>query len=260
MIEVRTSQPAPADARDDREPRHPFRLVVLADSTAFTDATGPRLPDHPELYPNRVAAGLQAAWDREVAVTVIARAGTTVREVERTLFKDRHVQFDVVAPADAVIVGVGSFDHAPAGVPPAISAALPYIRSARRRQQARLLAHRAYPAIVRARGGYTTRTPWEQFALRYTRTLEQVRGLTQGQARYVALGPTSHDGDYYGRRHPGHVVAERAQLDLARAAGFTPIAVWPHVVDHVDELNVDGIHWPAAAHRAIARAVVDALR
>ena len=240
--------------------RRPFRLVVLADSTAFTDATGPQLPDHPALYPNRVAAGLQAAWDREVVTTVIARPGTTVRELERTLFKDRHVQFDVVAPADAVIVGVGSFDHAPAGVPPAVDAVLPYIRSARRRRRARMLAHRAYPAIVRARGGYTTRTPWAQFALRYGRTLDQVRGLTQGRAHYVALGPTSHDGEYYGRRHPGHVVAEQAQLDLARTKGFTPVATWPRVVDHAAELNPDGIHWPAAAHAAVADAVLDTLR
>jgi hypothetical protein len=240
-------------------PERPCRLVVLADSTAFTDATGPQLPDHPALYPNLVAAGLRAALDREVAVTVIARPGTTVRELERTLFKDRHVQFDVVAPADAVIVGVGSFDHAPAGIPPAVDAALPYIRSARGRDRARRLAHRAYPVIVRARGGYTARTPWDQFALRYTRTLQQVRGLTQDRGRYVALGPTSHDGDYYGRRHPGHVVAEQAQLDLAREAGFLPVPTWPHVVDHVDDLNVDGIHWPAAAHEAVADAVLDTL-
>src|ERR687888_2111131 len=103
----------------------PLRLVILGDSTAFTDDVGPQLPTHKVLYPNVVASAIEAAVGRPVQLNVIARAGTDVRETWRTLTKDRHVQFEVMMGADAVLVGIGSIDHAPSGLPAALEELIP---------------------------------------------------------------------------------------------------------------------------------------
>lgn len=237
----------------------PLRLVVIGDSTAFTDERGPQLPDDPVLYPNVTAAVLAASLDREVEVTVIARAGHTTREALRTVTKDRHVQFDVLAHADAVIVGVGSFDHAPGGIPPVVDAVVPYLRPTGLRRRVRQGLHAAYPWTVRLTGGRRRRTPAGEFARLYTALLDHVRGLTWGRAAGVALGPTSHRSAYYGHRHPRHSAAAREQAALAEAHGFPCLPVWPLVRPHADVLNPDGIHWPAAAHAAVGREAAQVL-
>jgi hypothetical protein len=233
----------------------PLHLVVLGDSTAFTDATGPKLPRTPGLYPTVVADRLAAATDREVVTQVLARPGQTVRDTVRAVTKDQHVMFEVVANAHAVVVGVGSFDHAPAGVPASIEAVVPYLRPARRRRRARQMLWAAYPRLVRAQGGRRPRTPHHEFDRLYRLLLEQVRGLTQGRAAGVALGPTSHTSAYYGHRHPGVVRATARQLAIAEEHGFVGVACWPQVRRHLTELNPDGIHWPAVVHAAVGEAV-----
>jgi diglucosylglycerate octanoyltransferase len=237
----------------------PVSVLVLGDSTAFTDASGPQLPDAPHLYPNVAARHLADRLGRDVEVTVVAQPGATVREALRAATKDRHVQFDLLAHADAVVVGVGSFDHAPAGVPPSVQAVVPYLRPAALRRRVRTGLHRAYPLLVTLRRGRGTRTPPREFHRLYGQLLDQVRSITWGRAAGVALGPTSHRSDYYGHRHPGHARAEARQLAQARAHGFAAVPVWSRVVDHLDALNDDGIHWPAAVHAAIGADVASAL-
>ena len=237
----------------------PVRLVVVADSTAFTDATGPQLPTHPDLYPNVVAERLRHDLGRDVEVVVVARAGHTVREAVRTVTKDRHVQFDVLAAADAVVVGVGSFDHAPFGIPPSVEAVLPFLRPTALRRRVRTGLRAAYPQVVRLTGGRRPRTPTAEFDRLFGMLLEHIRGLTWGRAAGVVVGPTSHRSDYYGQLHPGHASSESRQLSAARAHGFAAVASWPLVTPHVGDLNPDGIHWPAAAHRDVGEAVAAAL-
>jgi diglucosylglycerate octanoyltransferase len=236
-----------------------LRLVVLGDSTSFTDAAGPQLPNHPTLYPNVAAARLREQLGRDVEVTVVARPGTTVRDALRTVTKDRHVQFDVVGHADALVVGVGSFDHAPGGVPPALEVVVPYLRPAGLRRRARSTLRAAYPRIVQLTRGRLARTSEAEFRRMYAQLLDHLRGLTWGRAAGVAVGPTSHRSAYYGHRHPLHGAREALQLQLADDHGFTPVAAWPLVLPFADELNPDGIHWPAAAHQAVGRAVADGL-
>lgn len=236
----------------------PLRLVVLGDSTSFTDHRGPQLPDEPSLYPNVLARELESRLGREVALTVVARAGQTVREAVRTVTKDRHVQFDVLAGADAVVVGVGSFDHAPGGVPPVIDAVVPFVRPAALRRRVRRGLHRAYPVLVRATGHRRRRTTPAEFERLFDLLLLQVRGLARGAAG-VVLGPTSHRAAYYAYRHPGHAAAEAHHLAVAARHGFATVACWPHVEPHADRLNPDGIHWPPEPHAAVGRALADAL-
>ncbi len=237
----------------------PLRLVVIGDSTSFTDAHGPQLPDHPDLYPNVVATSLEAALGRAVEVTVVARPGQTVRDAARAITKDRHLQFDLVARADIIVVGVGSFDHAPAGVPPMIEAVVPYLRPTWVRHGVRQELRTWYPRLVGLTGGRRTRTPAPEFRRLFALLLDQIRWLTQGRAAGAVIGPTSHRSAYYGHRHPRHPANERRHLALAVAHGFAAVPSWAHVVPHVANLNDDGIHWPGVAHRSVGRAVAAAL-
>ncbi len=235
-----------------------LRLVVLGDSTSFTDHRGPQLPDEPTLYPNVLARALETRLGRAVEVTVVARAGQTVREAVRTVTKDRHVQFDVLAGADAVVVGVGSFDHAPGGIPSVVDAVVPYVRPASARRRLRRALHRAYPLAVRATRHRRRRTPPAEFERLFDLLLLQVRGLARGAAGAV-LGPTSHRAAYYADRHPGHAAAEAHHLEVAGRHGFAGVPVWALVEPFADRLNPDGIHWPAEGHAAVGRALADAL-
>lgn len=235
--------------------QEPLRLVVLGDSTAFTDATGPRLPGHPGLYPSVMARELVTVLDREVEPQVVARPGQTVRDTARALTKDQHVMFEVVARAHAVVIGVGSFDHAPLGVPPSVEAVVPYIHPDARRRHVRRLLHGAYPPLVRLQGGRRPRTPPAEFARLYRLLLEQVRGLTEGRAAGVTLGPTSHAGGYYAHRHPGITAATSRQLAIAAEHGFVGVPAWPHVRTALTHLNPDAIHWPSSVHERVGRAL-----
>lgn len=236
----------------------PLRMVVLADSTSFIDHRGPRLPTTPHLYPNVAARLLAAALDRDVRPVVVARAGTTIRDVHRTVTKDRHVMFDVLQGADAVVVGFGGFDHAPGGIPPAVDAVVPFVRPPGLRRALRRGLTAAYPWVVRATRHRQLRTDAETFDRLYDDLFVHVRGLTFG-APGMALGPTSHHrAAFYAGRHPRHREREAAQLAIA-AAHYPVQPVWELVAPHAADFNVDGIHWPPAAHEAVGRAVANLL-
>lgn len=235
-----------------------LRLVVLGDSTAFTDDRGPQLPSSPELYPNVLAARLEELLGRPVDVTVLARAGMTVREAFRTVTKDRHAQFDVLAGADAVVVAIGGIDHAPGGVPAVVDAVVPYLRPPALRRRVRRGLHRSYPWLVRATRWRLRRTSRSEFRRLFDRLLLVVRGLADGAAM-VVVGPTSHRSDFYAGRHPLHADAEAEQFAIAARHGIPTVPCWPLVEPAGDRLNPDGIHWPADVHAAVASAVADVL-
>ncbi len=241
------------------DPDGVLRVAVIGDSTSFTDATGPLPPDAEVLWPNVMARTLREQTGREVAVTVWARPGVDALAAWQALTKDRHVMFDIVGPADVVIVGIGSFDHAPAGLPPVLDALVPYLRPAGLRRRFRSAIRRAHPWVVRARGARGLRTPAAEFARRYGQVLDQARGLTMGRAVCVALGPTSHRARHHGGTHPRREESEGRQLALAEAHGYRTVPVWEHVEPFADRLNADGVHWPAEAHAAIGRATAAAI-
>ena len=236
----------------------PVHLVVLGDSFSFTDGDGPQLPDTPHLWPNVTAARVADGLGLPVQVQVLARPGRTVREALDLVRKDRHVQFEVLARADAVAVALGSYDHAPMGVPAPVSALVPFLRPPGLRRRVRRGLYRAYPVAVRATGGRFTRTPPSTFARAHDALLTHVRGVAHGAAG-VALGPSSHRSPYYGGQHVRFAERAAAQLEQAAGQGFAPVPVWEHVVPHLEGLNADGIHWPADAHRAVGGAVAEAL-
>lgn len=232
--------------------------MVLGDSTAFFGERGPMMPSDPVLYPNVLARALDRGLARPVSVTVIARPGSDTRSAWFAVTKDPHVQFDVLMGAGAVVVGLGSFDHAPMGVPPSIEALVPYLRPAALRWRVRALLRALHPRVIRLTGGRIARTPTKEFARLFDALLLQVRGLSQGAAGAV-LGPIDHRSDYYGRINPHRDAREHLQFDIARRHGFATVRCWPLVEPHAGDLNPDGIHWPARAHAAVGEALAAAL-
>ncbi|MFP5310422.1 MAG: hypothetical protein ACLGIR_12710 [Actinomycetes bacterium] len=235
-----------------------LRLVVLGESTAFTDEHGPQLPDAPHLYPNVTARLLAERLGREVEVATIGRAAMTADQAWDLVTRDRHAMFEVLAGCDAVVVGVGSFDHAPGGWPAPLTDLAGHLRPPALRRRVKRGLHTTYPWVVRATAWRTWRTPRSVFTDRFDKVLLQVRGLAFGAAG-VVLGPTSHRSAYYAHRHPQRVAGEALHLSIARAHGFATVPAWELVEPHADALNPDGIHWPAPAHVAVAEALAAAL-
>lgn len=242
----------------------PLRMAVIADSTSFTDHRGPQMPSDPGLYPNVAATILGEALGRDVVPVVVAEPGMTVRTAHRAVTKDRHVMFDVLLDADMVVVGIGGFDHAPAGVPAAVDAVLPFLRPPALRRRARSAARAAYPWLVRGTGFRFQRIPTDEFVRLFDQMLVHVRGLSKG-APGVVVGPTSHDNSaYYGGRHPRFRASEARQLATAREHGYATLSAWdiaePYTGGRLDEpFNVDGIHWPRAVHEQVGQRVAAAL-
>lgn len=242
----------------DDDVKEPMRLVVLGDSTSFTGDHGPLLPTDPTIYPQVVRALLEEAMERPWEVTILARPGTDSREVWRWLTKDRHIQFDVLAKADAVVLGVSSFDHAPAGVPPVLEAIVPFLRPAALRRRARKALFQFHGAGTRLTGSRFGRVPMSEFERLYDGILFQLRSLTRG-APGVVLGPTGHNSAYYGWAHPRRAERERVQFEIAARHGFAAVACWPFAEAAIERLNPDGVHWPADVHAAIGAALAQRL-
>ena len=236
----------------------PLRLVVLGDSLAIVDGVGPQFPQAPHLYPQVAARVVATALDRPVEVAVVARPGVTSRELHHTLTRDVHVMFEVVMGADAVVVGVGSFDHAPFGMPRAVEAVVPHLRPAMLRARVRRSLRWLHPRVVAAGGSRHLRTAATEFERFYGGILTGVRGLTRG-APVVALGPTSHRSRHYGNVHPRHDEAVARQAAIAARHHVPTIAPWPLVAAHLEDLNPDGMHWPSVVHRAVGAEIGEAL-
>lgn len=237
----------------------PLRIAVIGDSTTFTDERGPLPPDDAALWPNVMARELERTTGRDVALTVWARPGVDVLAAWQALTKDRHLMFDVVGPADVVIVAIGSLDHAPAGLPPVIDSVIPHLRPDGLRRRVRSGVRRLHPIAVRLRRARGVRTPPAVFAERYRQVLAQARGLTMDRALCVALGPTSHRARHHGGAHPRREESEARQVAIAVQQGYRNVPVWELVEPFADRLNADGVHWPAAAHAAVGRAVAAAI-
>jgi lysophospholipase L1-like esterase len=239
-----------------------LRVVIIGDSTTFTDDVGPQPPDAPHLWPNlmrdRLTQTLRAADDpREVILSVWARPGVDALEAWQALTKDRHLMFELVGPSDVVVIAIGSLDHAPAGLPPILESIVPRLRPTRLRRAVRRFVRGTHPHVVRLRGARGLRTPARVFEARYRQVLVQAQGLTLGRAACVALGPTSHRARHHGGQHPRRAESEARHLAIAASQGFTTVPIWSAIAPFADRLNPDGVHWPAEAHAAVARDVAD---
>ncbi len=204
----------------------PLSLVVVADSTAFTDHLGPQLPTTPHLYPQVAArrarrrARPRGGRDRRrPARDDRARRGP--RRSPRTSTSSTTCS----PPPTRWWSGVGSFDHAPAGVPPSVEAVAAYLRPTAVRRQVRRGLKAAYPWLVSATGGRRTRTPLGEFDRLFAELLDHVRGLTWGRVAGAAVGPTctARATTAAGTRRTRN--ARRTTSRVAERHGFRGVAV-----------------------------------
>lgn len=234
------------------------RLVVLGDSFTFHGPDGPVPLHEPRLYPNVLRDLLAAATGRDWDVAVIARAGWSVRDVWLALQKDVYLQQRVLFGADAVVLGVGSFDWVPVGVPTPLRALLPYVRPTTLRRRLRILLDRHHHALVRATGGRIVRTPDSVYAHNWRKSIEGIRVFAP-TAAVSALLPGIHRAPYYGFVHPHHARGMALTRRLGAETGV-PLVDLPAIgARHLDDLNVDGIHWSWAQHAEVAAALAEAL-
>jgi hypothetical protein len=236
----------------------PSRLVVLGDSFTFHGPDGPVPLHEPRLYPNVLRALLAARSGRAWEVAVVARAGWSVRDVWLALQKDVHLQQRVLLGAEAVVLGVGSFDWVPVGVPTPLRALLPYVRPTELRRRLRELLDRRHHVLVRATGGRIVRTPASVYAHNWRKSVEGIRVFAP-DAALCALLPGIHRAPYYAGLHPHHARGVTLTRRLAAEASV-PLVDLPAIgARHLDGLNVDGIHWSWAQHAEVAAAMAGAL-
>jgi hypothetical protein len=234
------------------------RLVVLADSLCFHGPEGPLPLADPRLYPNLLADELAKETGRAWSVDVVAQAGWGVREAWLALQRDVHLQQQVLAGADAVVLGLGSSDTLSVGVPRPVMAALQFLRPTPLRRRLRRGIDRHHHRLVRATAGRLRYTPPSVYRHCWRKSVEALRLFAPGAA-LCAVEPAIHDSRYYGRVHPHHADGLAATRELAGALDV-PLVDLPGILRaHLDDLNPDGIHWPFEVHEEVAAAMAKAL-
>ena len=239
-------------------PITPRRLVVLADSLAFHGPQGPLLPRWPDFYPALLRDRLEAATSHPWTVTVVTRAGWGMRDVWLTLQKDLHVVQDVLMGADAVVLGVGSFDWVPVGVPTPLRALLPFVRPPVLRRRLRVWLDNAHPWLIRLTRGALIRTPASVFAHSWRKSIEAFR-LFAPDAALCAVLPSVHRADYYAHLHPHHARGMTMTRELGQTHDVALVDLAAITTRHLPDLNPDGIHWGWAQHVEVADAMAQLL-
>ena len=234
------------------------RLAVIADSLSFHGPQGPLPLSDSRLYPNRVAAALEAATGQSWDTQVVARAGWGVREVWLALQKDVHLQQQVLMGADAVVFGAGSADCLPVGLPRGLLAGLPFVRPTPLRRALRRRIDRVHPQLVRVTGGRLRYTPLDVYRHGWRKSIEAVRLFTS-DAPLCAVLPALHRGPYYAgiERHQPEIYRATAELGAQLDVALVDLAQAGR--PYLDRLNPDGLHWSFEQHAAVAAAMVEAL-
>jgi diglucosylglycerate octanoyltransferase len=229
------------------------RLVVLGDSLCYYGPKGGLPADHPQIWPNLVAA--EFGWD----VELVARVGWTCRDAYWALIGDPRL-WAALPHAAAVVFAVGGMDTLPSPLPTALREQIRYIRPPALRRRVRAAYRWAQPRLSPL--GRPVALP-PKLSVHY---LERSRAaLTQlrPELPIVATLPPTHRCRDYGYAHPGRVAATAAVASWAAEHGLPAVDLYAPTVEHVlsgVDANPDGIHWGWAAHRAVAREMSTALR
>jgi len=234
------------------------RLVVLGDSLTFHGPGGPLLLADPRLYPNVLAARLARQTHERWEVVVVARAGWCLRDVWLALQKDVHLQQQVLRGADAVVLGVGSTDPLPVGIPRPVTALVPYVRPTSLRRTLRRSIDRAHPHLVRATGARLRWTPASVYAHCWRKSIPALR-LFAPDAALCAILPGIHVGPYYGGSNRHRSTYAALTLALAEELRVPVVDLAALTQPWLGRLNPDGLHWPFGLHAEVADAMAGAL-
>ncbi|KAA0022954.1 diglucosylglycerate octanoyltransferase [Antrihabitans cavernicola] len=223
-------------------------LLVLADSLAYYGPEGGLPADHPEIWPNLVAAEL--GWD----VELVARIGWTCRDAYWALTQDPRV-WATVPRAGAVVLGVGGMDSLPSPLPTAMRELIRYVRPPQLRRVVRGSYGWLQPRLSKL--GRPVALP-PHLSVDYLERTRKAMAFVRPDLPFVATLPSVHDCEAYGRVHAGRAPAVRAVTAWADSTGVPLVDLAECVRDNIfsDDANPDGIHWGWDAHRRVADAMV----
>jgi hypothetical protein len=229
-------------------------VLVIADSLAFHGPEKPELLTHPDLYPNVLAAELDAEVD------VVARFGWTAREAWWALTKDPTVYSVLLPRADAVVIGVGGMDSLPASLPTYLREGIAYLRPGWLRRRVRRLHHLAHPHLVRLTDGRMRVLPQAATDTFLTRCVQGIRLVKPG-VPIIAMTPAPWDSWYYPVNR-GHASAREAALAWAQREMVPRLDVESIIAPTLADgtANPDGMHWGWLVHQQVGQALADLLR
>ena len=226
-------------------------LLVIADSLSYYGPKGGLSADHPQIWPNIVAAKL--GW----RVELVARVGWTSRDAWWALTQDPRV-WAAVPRAGAVVFGVGGMDSLPSPLPTALREQIRYVRPDGARRIVRETYSWLQPRLAPL--GWPLALPPHLTAMYMEKCREALAHLRPELPVLAAL-PSVHICDAYGRIHKGRPATVRALTEWAGEKSVPLVDLGAAVGDHVlaGRGNPDGIHWGFEGHAAVAAAVLAAL-
>lgn len=227
-------------------------LLVIADSLAYYGPKGGLPADDPRIWPNMVAAELD--WD----VELIARIGWTCRDAYWALIGDPRV-WAAVPRAGAVVFAVGGMDTLPSPLPTALREMIRYIRPPRLRRGVRATYNWLQPKLSKL--GRPVALP-PRVSVDYLDQSRTALNHLRPELPVVAVLPSVHKCDAYGRVHRGRVRAVKALQAWSGRTSVPLVDLGEAVRDDIESgsANPDGIHWGWAGHAAVATAMTKALQ
>jgi hypothetical protein len=240
------------------------RVLVIADSLAFHGAQHPHPMTDPRLYPHVLARRLSELTGQDWQADVVTRFGMTAREAWNVMTKEP-VTWSILLPrADAVVLGVGSFDSLPTWLPSYLREGIPLLRPDRLKALVRKWFHLSHPRLTEATGARLRILPQQ--------LTEQFLSLCVGGVRHyrpgtpvLAIAPPRHAAWYYG--HPSRRTDAHHQRTVAQTLAWGEreevdvLELWPLVEPHLlsGRNNSDGMHWGFQCHDDVGRAMADRL-
>ncbi|WUA08538.1 SGNH/GDSL hydrolase family protein [Nocardia sp. NBC_01377] len=227
-------------------------LLVVADSLAYFGPKGGLPADHPKIWPNLVAAELD--WD----VELVGRIGWTCRDAYWALIGDPRI-WASVPKAGAVVFAVGGMDTLPSPLPTALRELIRYVRPAWLRRVVRGTYNWLQPKLAKL--GRPVALP-PRISVDYLDQSREALAQLRPELPFVAVLPSVHNCDAYGRVHRGRPRAVKALQAWSERTSVPLVDLGEAVRDNIfsGDANPDGIHWGWAGHSAVANAMVKTLQ
>ncbi|WP_245668858.1 diglucosylglycerate octanoyltransferase [Nocardia xishanensis] len=239
--------PAPEEAPAQRPV-----LLVVADSLAYFGPKGGLPADDPRIWPNLVGAELD--WD----VELVGRIGWTCRDAYWALIGDPRV-WAAVPKAGAVVFAVGGMDTLPSPLPTALRELIRYVRPPGLRRIVRSTYNWLQPKLSKL--GRPVALP-PKVSVDYLEQSREALGQLRPDLPFVAVLPSVHNCEAYGRVHSGRPRAVRALQAWSQRSKVPLVDLGEAVRENIfsGDANPDGIHWGWAGHTAVANAMVKTLQ
>ncbi len=234
------------------EPARRLVLLVVADSLAYFGPKGGLPADHPKIWPNLVAAELD--WD----VELVGRIGWTCRDAYWALIGDPRI-WASVPKAGAVVFAVGGMDTLPSPLPTALRELIRYVRPTWLRRVVRGTYNWLQPKLAKL--GRPVALP-PRISVDYLDQSREALAQLRPELPFVAVLPSVHNCDAYGRVHRGRPRAVKALQAWSERTSVPLVDLGEAVRDNIfsGDANPDGIHWGWAGHSAVANAMVKTLQ